>query len=196
MGCFDVYCLICNNTTNNDISNDYIEELDINLKNNIKIFTLKTTHLNRCTLLLENNKIIHNCYENNGCGSFVNNDKYYGLLVHKKYDEDMCNKDEIINKEYGIFLHTDCWEYIKNKYNIELCFSNIKSNIVKDLKDEHFAKIDYGGIIDKYIGGQFMNFEKLIEDNNLYLCYSPLDYNEENNNRIDKIIIQVVDFTL
>ena len=37
-----------------------------------------------------------------------------------------------------------------------------------------------------------MDFEKLFEDKNLYLCYSPLEFDEKNNERIDKIIEDVV----
>ena len=197
MGCFDVYCLICNNTTNSAI---ILEECfdDINSErmiegkkpfniDKIQNFVKRTLHLQNCTFLTENNEVVHNCYEISGCGQFKDsNNNIYELLLHK---EDI-NKNE--NIKYGLFLHTDCWEYIKNKLNIKLHFSDIIPNIINDLKNNSFVKIEYGGIIDKYIGGQFMNFKKIFEDDNLYLCYSPLEFDPMVNERIDKIIEQIL----
>jgi hypothetical protein len=195
MGCFDVYCLICNNATNSArILEDYFEDTNnerlehgktvFNI-DDINTFVNKTRHLNKCTFLTEKNKIVHNCCEISGCGTFKDNDdNLYELFLHKD------NEDE--NMEYGIFLHTSCWQYIKNKFNIELSFSDIKSNIINDLSDNLFVKIDHNDIIDEYIEGQYMDFEKLFEDKNLYLCYSPLDFDEKNNKRIDKVIEQVI----
>ena len=148
-------------------------------------FVNKTSHLTNCTFLTENNEIIHNCYESNGGGGFKDeNNNSYGLLLHKEYNTE--------NIKFGLFVHTDCWNYIKEKYDIELHFSYIKSNIIDDLENNLFVKIDYGILIDKYIMGQYMDFEKLFEDKNLYLCYSPLEFEEKNNERIDKIIEQVI----
>ena len=195
MGCFDVYCFICNNSTNSAIIlQEYFDDTNIERMeegkdsfdiDKIKDFVKKTLHLETCTFLTEDNEIIHNCYENSCCGSFKDEDNNnYGLLLHK---ED--NKE---NYKYGVFIHTDCWSYIKNKYNIELRFSYIKSNIIEELANNLFVKIEYGDIIDKYIIGQYMDFEKLFEDDNLYLSYSPLENNDKNNERIDNIIKQVV----
>jgi hypothetical protein len=195
MGCFDVYCVICScPPTSADILEIYCNDTNIERIENdkkpfdiddIKNFVKKTIHLSQCTFLTENNEIIHNCYENSGCGSFKDqNNNNYGLLLHKG--------DNKKNFKYGLFLHTDCWEYIKNKYNISLCFSDIKHKIIKDLENNLFVKINYGGIINKYIMGQYMDFEKLFEDDNLYLCYTPLEYDEKNNKRIDSVIDQVV----
>ena len=196
MGVFDVYCLICSNpTTSAEILKNYIN--DINLErleagkkpfniDKVNEFIEKTQHLTQCYFLTEDNEIIRECYECNGCGKFKDKeDNIYGLLLHKEH-----NKYEKI--EYGIFIHTDCWQYIKNKYSIELNFSKIKKNIINDLEDNLFVKIEYGDIIDKYIQGQYMDFENVFSDDNLYLCYSPLEYNEKNNNRIDKIIKQIL----
>ena len=195
MGCFDKYCFICCNTTNSaKILEDYYHQNNeerieqgkepYNIKN-IQNFVKKTLHLDICTFLTEGNEVIHDCCEINGCGTFSDkNGNLYGLLLHKD--------DNDSNIKYGIFLHTDCWKYIKNKSNIELRFSDIKSNIIDDLRNNLFAKIEYGDIIDKYIGGQYMDFEQLFEDKNLYLCYSPLKYNKKNNKRIDKIIEQIL----
>lgn len=196
MGCFDVYCLICSNPpTSAIILKDYINEINIerietgkepfNIKK-VNEFVEKTQYLIDCSFLTEDNEIIHGCYECNGCGTFKDNEENtYGILLHKEY-----NDDEKI--KYGIFIHTDCWKYIKNKYNIELNFSNIKKNIISDLEDNLFVKIEYGGIIDKYIDGQYMDFENLFSDDNLYLCFSPLEFNEKNNERLDKIIEQII----
>ena len=195
MGCFDVYCIICSNATNSAIIlQDYFDQTNIDrIDEGKEIFNIteitnfvsRTLHLTNCTFLTENNEIVHNCYENNGCGGFKDNDNNkYGLLLHKEHNNE--------NIKYGLFVHTDCWKYIKEKYNIELRFSYIKSNIIDDLENNLFVKIDYGGIIDKYTMGQYMNFEKLFEDKNMYLCYSPLEFDEKNNERIDKIIEQIL----
>ena len=195
MGCFDVYCIICNNATNSAIVlQDYFDQTNSDRQDEgkeifnmteITNFVNKTLHLQYCTFLTENNEIIHNCYESNGCGGFKDNDNNkYGLLLHKEHNTE--------NIKYGLFVHTDCWKYIKEKYNIELRFSYIKSNIIDDLENNLFVKIEYGGIIDKYTMGQYMDFEKLFEDKNFYLSYTPLEFDEKNNERIDKIIEQVI----
>ena len=198
MGCFDVYCLICNNSTNSAIIlQEYFDDTNIERMeegkdsfdiDKIKDFVKKTLHLETCTFLTEDNEIIHNCYENSCCGSFKDEDNNnYGLLLHKEY-----NTGDTADIEYGLFIHTDCWKYIKKKYNIELRYSYIKSKIINDLANNLYVKVEYGGLIDKYCIGQYMDFEKLFEDKNLYLCYSPLEFDEKNNERIDKIIEDVV----
>ena len=196
MGCFDVYCLICNNPATsaiilkdyiNDINNERFEEgkEPFNI-DKVNKFVEKTQHLTECSFLTENNEIIHECYECNGCGKFKDNENNtYGLLLHREYNEHE-------NIKYGIFIHTNCWKYIRNKYGIELKFSTIKKNIINDLEDNIFVKIKYGDVVDKYIGGQYMDFENVFSDDNLYLCYSPLEFNEKNNDRIDKIIQQII----
>ena len=85
----------------------------------------------------------------------------------------------------------DILNEIKNKYNMELCFSDIKPNIIEELKNNNFLKIKYGGIIERYNQGQYINYEKIFEDNNLYLCYSPLK-NKKNNTRINKLIEKII----
>jgi hypothetical protein len=202
MGCFSTYCLCGIASTSADELVNYIDvinqdRIDENKEpfdiKKVKHFVKKTLHLNMCTFLTESNKIIHDCYEKSGCGQFKDGqNNNYSLLLHKEDDTRFKHKKDIKNSvEYGVFLHTDCWEHIKNKYNIELCFSDIKPSIIKELEDNSFVKIKYGGIVDRYIQGQYIDYAKIFEDGNLYLCYSPLK-NKKNNKRFDKIIEQII----
>jgi hypothetical protein len=192
MGCFDVFCLICTNPASSaNILKDINIERDKEGNEPFNIskvhdFVEKTQYLTNCSFLTENNEIVHECYEYDSCGKFKDKENNtYGLLLHKEY-----NEHEKI--KYGIFVHTDCWQYIKNKYDIELNFLNIKTNIISDLKDNLLVRIEYGNIIDKYIQGQYMDFKNLFADDNLYLSYSPLNFNQKNNERIDNNIQQII----
>jgi hypothetical protein len=86
---------------------------------------------------------------------------------------------------YGVFVHTDCWKFVKNKYNIELNYYNlliIEKNI---LSPKIFDFINHGSI-EKYWQQDFDLFG-IVADSNEELCNNPLKSNLVAKN-IKKII--------
>ena len=118
MGCYNIFCIICGNTCYK-LLKDELLEMFINVeisKNDINKIVKNTKWLTNCTLLLKNNKIIHNCKEiscNNGFYSTKTN-KYYETL--NIFDNNYINLEQynLNYKKYnyieniGIFIHTDC----------------------------------------------------------------------------------------
>lgn len=134
-------------------------------------FIKHTKWMNNTTMLLYNDQIIHNCkYKYN---NFMKNSKRYSLEI-STYD--------INEYPFGVYVHTDCWKYIKDKYNIELKYS-----IIPLLKGSYIFNpikfIKYGEI-EKYME-QYFNFIGIILDNKEYLCSSPL-LKDKNINQINK----------
>ena len=68
MGCFDLYCFICGNSCY-DVDFNELENIDISKqeKNNIN---KSIKWLKKCTVLLANNKVIHDCFDSNCSGVF------------------------------------------------------------------------------------------------------------------------------
>ena len=172
MGCWDVYCILCGLPPNNLINEDEQK----NIKNINKI----TKWLNKCTILTQNNNIIHNCEETACNNSFVSrdNNNYYAEITNK-----------ISLEKTGIFIHDDCWNYVKKKYNIELKYGDfaIKQS-VQNIQSDYIPYVKYKNI-EKY-WEQFFNYEDLINDNNVWMCESPLK-SKKNALRINKIIKQL-----
>ena len=137
------------------------------LSNNIK-------WLKKCSMLLEDNRVIHGVKEINCNVTFCKNNNCY---EHISLALDNYNKELT-----GYFIHTDCWKYIKNTYNINLNFSNLPPHIQSYTK---VFNIDYGDI-EKYWGQDF-NFLKIVNDKKEYLCSSPLK-EDKNISQIKKNI--------
>lgn len=217
MGGWSIYCFICGNTCYS-FNKNYIDEIkeyiieyndlikqdklslndkktikflkyyiDLSLipnyMNNMKELIKNSKWMNKCTMLLSNNQIKHNCYLDSDNIEFTNSsNQRYSQMIYNS------NSYPLNEKEYqGIFLHSDCWKHIKNKFNIELKFSDIpltnhtiNKKIIKD--------IDYG-LIENYQEQDF-NFLKIINDNNQYLCSSPLK-GDKNIKQINKNINQL-----
>jgi hypothetical protein len=161
MGCFDIYCIICgNNCYNNNLNNKF------NWKK-------------KGTILLENNKIIHNVEE------------IYCNIVFKSKNNELYiastgyNIFSYFNNYYSnncIFLHTDCWKFIKKEYNIELKYGDLP--ILKNYYNK-IENINYK-LISKY-QEQYFNSDKLIKDKNEYMMLSPLSKEEGSNKNILRI---------
>lgn len=190
MGCWDIFCFLCGNTchSSNITFEMFLEDVEYyenNKKNKsfqlyfkpfyelyqkdkkifekkIKLMNINTKWLNNCTFLCANNDIIHGCKEITCNISFK--DKKGNFYINKtKYDA---------LGIYGVFTHTDCWKFIKNKYNLKLNYSYLPINIHDITQYKIFNHINYG-IIEKY-WSQYQNFIKMILDNNEELSYSPL----------------------
>lgn len=81
----------------------------------LKKFIKTTIWMNKITMLLEDNRIIHNCKTWWDFGSFYDDNGY-------EYD----NWTEWnICMLWGIYVHTDCWLLIKKKFKIELRHSDL-----------------------------------------------------------------------
>ena len=193
MGCWDVFCFICGNTCHSMIydleyfkeeisksyskyPNDQIKILheNKNILTNLKKLSNNIKWLKKCSMLLEDNRVIHGVKEINCNVTFCKNNICYGhiSLYTGNYTKELI----------GIFIHTDCWKYIKNTYNINLNFSNLPPHIQSYTK---VFNIDYGDI-EKYWGQDF-NFLKIVNDKKEYLCSSPLK-EDKNISQIKKNI--------
>ena len=193
MGCWDVFCFICGNPCHSMIvdyqylneeikssyskySKDLIKKLQTrkNIVEELKELSKEVKWMDKCSMLLENDKVIHGVKEINGNVTFCKNSKCY---EHISLSLD--NYDKIPN---GFFIHTDCWKYIKKNYNISLKFSNLPPY---SLTYSKIFKIDYGDI-EKYWEQDF-NFPEVVFDKKKYLCSSPLN-NDKNISQIKKNI--------
>ena len=194
MGCYDIYCFICGNRCKS-VSTDELLETFINVdisKNEINEISKNTKWLNNCTLLLKNNKVIHNCKEiacNIGFKSIKTNKYYESLNVYFDNTIDL-EQYNLLTKNYieniGIFLHTDCWKFIKKNYNIKLEYKDLPIHL--DKKNIYsYLPINYNPI-SKYWQ---QNYLQMYLDNNIYMIQSPLKNNIKNINRIKKIINQI-----
>jgi hypothetical protein len=166
MGCYDVFCIICGNPYHSVYSNN-IKEL--------KELKKQSKWMDKCSMLLINDQVIHNVTEVACNITFCNKsrklcaehiDKNINLLKNCSFMDDT---------KYGIFIHTDCWKYIKKSYKIELKYSYLPKII----------NINYGDI-ENYWEQEF-NFQGILNDNKQYLCSSPLK-NDKNINQIKKNI--------
>ena len=202
MGCSNIYCLICGMTFHS-LPSDYYSIQDINKITEESIIDLSknTQYFDKCTILTIDNKIIHDCEDTNCAGTFMNiKDKKEYVIYGNYFDTNVIDKQwyDIIN--FGVFLHTDCWNYVKINYNIELKFIDLPiidiNDVSKKLKKykhtylpPNLYMIDYG-LVQKYWGQNF-DYIKLLEDENEWMCINPLKNNSKNTLRIKKIISQL-----
>jgi hypothetical protein len=179
MGCWDIYCFICGNSCHSlseDFYDEYLDDDSSNksIGNKIKDLYDKTLWLESCTLLLENNQVIHGAEEGSCSIDFFKDGKYY---------ENIFQYSDFANKKLKcIFLHDDCYQYIKTKYGIELTFGHLPPY---NLKSSNLFNIKYGEI-EKY-QEQDYDFPQIIKDRKQYLCLSPL-LNGKNITQINKNI--------
>lgn len=194
MGCWDVFCFICGNPCHS-LSIEYIEEqIELDKKSKqpfiktmikrieamttfnkeVKALNRNTRWMDRCSMLLANDQVVHNVSEI-AC-NVVFSDKKISVEHISSSDNNLSNYP------YGIFIHTACLKFIKKQYNVALKFSSLPP--VKPNGNKLFA-IPYGGI-EKYWDQQF-NFIDIILDKKTYLCSDPLK-NDLNVSQIKKNI--------
>jgi hypothetical protein len=201
MGCFDIFCFICGNPCHKMLINireiidsyndkkikkskwfkNYAKPIvefynkEPNFYKKIDDFKVKTNWMDNCSILLNDNRIIHNCKEKSCNVDFVCNKNSY------MHDPNYFIDPEIINK--GIFIHTDCWKWCYDKYNIKLSY-----NILPILRKSNnyyktFDFINYGEI-EKYWEQDF-DFLTIFTQGKEYLCSTPL-HNDKNIKQIIK----------
>lgn len=161
-----MYCFICGNSCHPFNEGIFYEFENIeNQSNKNMIFKLKdlydkTKWLESCTLLLENNQVIHGAEEHSCSIDFYKGREHYEHISCAKFT----------NKNLKcIFLHDDCYQYVKTKYGIELTFGHLPPYNVKSI---NLFNIKYGEI-EKY-QKQDYDFPQIIKDRKQYLCLSPL----------------------
>lgn len=200
MGCYDTFCCICGNSCY-QLTNDVIEYKFYNkniTSDRIKKIMKNTKWLNKCTLLLKNNEIVHNCIEiscnrvfkSTKTGKYYESINYYhNIDIEQYYTKHVHNYIENI----GIFIHTNCWKFIKINYNIKLKYKDLPIKFIKKelLLLKEILPIDYNPI-NKYWGQDF-DYENMCLDNNDWIIENPLSPNcdPKNIKRIKKIINQL-----
>jgi hypothetical protein len=178
MGCWDIFCCICGNSCRQ--LDNYNEDEFLKVMSS-KDLVKKSKWLVKCTMLLQNNKVVHGCKEV-GCNiEFESkNGKYTAVDVDNTFPY-IGNDGNI-----GIFIHTNCWKYVKIKYKVELKYSNIPLALINK---RYKVPIKYGDIT-KY-QGQDMDYIKMLDDNNTHMIIDPLKNDKMNNIRLNKIINQL-----
>jgi len=156
MGCWDTFCSLCGLPLNT------VKRENVNIPK----------WMYKCTILLNNNKVIHNAREVACNINFHANKKEYNSLLN--YPKSF------------IVIHTDCWKCIKKEKNIKLRYSDFP--IIDKLYDTKNYKlfnfnIDYKPMSNYWY--QDFNVDKYINDG--YLLESPL----KNNKVLSKFIINI-----
>jgi hypothetical protein len=161
----------------------YIKKLKAcpNLINDLKELNKKTKWMNKCSMLLVDDKIIHNMKEIN-CNVAFSNNKTGAEHISMGLDV------EPFDNGKGIFIHTDCWKFIKKNYNINLKFSNLPPYVIDKKNYYKLFNINYGEI-EKYWQQDF-NFPEIVIDKKEYLCSKP-DLEDKNISQIKKNINQL-----
>jgi len=167
-------------------------------RDNIVQLSKKTIYFNNCTILTLDNKVIHNCEETTCNGQFYSNTNNLEYKIFGSYfEKDTISSYFLKINNFGVFLHTDCWNYIKNNYKIELKFSDLPILSLENTPKKYnhpylppyFNIIDYGKVQEYW--GQEFDYIKLIDDKNEWMCESLLEKNTKNISRIKKIISQL-----
>ena len=151
--------------------------------NEIKKLIKNTKWMNKCTMLLANNKIVHNCKQDDCGRQFRSSKQIYEHCANNNIRGYLEN-----NYMTGIFIHTDCYKFIEKKYKIKLKYSLLPFNLYSTHSDKPFTFIKYGEI-EKY-WEQDYNFIDIIKDQKQYLCSSPL-IEDKNIIQIKKNISQL-----
>jgi len=187
---WETYCCICGNSCvslctvikNDDNFEELIKDKTIIIKDLVK----KSKWVEKATMLLQNNKVVHGCEEVSYAGVFEdkNSKKYIEILSFLRTSNG--GFDGLLDYiDSGIFIHTNCWKYIKIKYNKELKYSDIP---VEFKNKTLIPQINYGSII-KY-QHQDIDYLKIINDKNMYMLSDPLKTDKMNDIRLKKIINQ------
>ena len=169
MGGFDIYCIICGNP-----QNDASSQLSGNTPER-KEFIKKTRYLNNITFLTQDDKIIFDCYDASDCGCFMTEGSEIEYRIPSQRNT---------TASLGIPIHSACWNYIKQKYLLELKYSDIDLDVSTRFDGNYRI---FNDEINQY-QSRYMKFSEIL-DSNKELCYSPLDnLSSENEKRIQNRI--------
>lgn len=193
MGCWDIFCFLCGNTyhANKYLLELFAEDYDEYEKDKIQIknFINKMMWINKCTVLTADNKIVHGCKETSCNVMFETKKSTYACDLHFR-------EIGYLNGLYtniGIFCHTDCWNFVKKHYGIELRYSDlpVKYTSYKGNKNpDRPLEIKYYGIEEYWM--QDMNYVSMFANNDTYMVDNPLFTSSVKNiSRIKKILSQL-----
>jgi hypothetical protein len=207
MGCWDIWCFVCGNPSHGMFTDwdNYVQEIidkhesstrtnkylkitqkiyEAYKKNNkltsdMKKFSKTTNWMDKCTMLVADNSVVHNVKEDACNITFVDNKNI-------AYDHTSINTlDHFVYDKIGLFIHTDCYKYVNNKYKIKLKYSDIPVIYKSDVWSRINPTLKYGDI-EKYWDQDF-DFVNLYIDKKTYLCSSPLK-EDKNITQINKNI--------
>ena len=178
MGCWDIYCPLCGLLLNgldlNDIFNDSNLNIKIVINNNV------VKWLEKCTILLPNQKAKHNYVENECNICFINKKNNKQIIISDKDDND---------KSMGIVLHTDCWKYVKKVKKHQLIFDDFNFKKISKSqvwKNYLFKYLKYN--VTKKYQNQFFDIKLLYKrPTDLYILYSPLKNNVNSKKNAKRI---------
>lgn len=164
MGCWDIMCILCGNTTHPILRGS----ADDDLYNQI----LKMTEwMNYCTIMTADGNVYHNLREIS-CNVTFRYNNFDLTTLPIGYDT---FTSPIATK--GIFIHTDCWNYVKDITGHKLSHKYIYD------KD-----VDYGKI-KGYLYQDF-DFVRCYKENK-WMLQTPLNKDPKNTSRINKIMSQL-----
>jgi hypothetical protein len=159
---------------NLDKYNNIDKYIDNKMFNKIK---KEMKFMDNITILAQDNTIIKNA-------DWIDRNNYIdptkeiftrSYYVYPNYNETLEDNDKYyIGAKYA---HTDCWRYIKHKYNKELKYSDLTKYMVKNNNITKLSplNIDYD-IMENYWQEDFgFLIENIILDKQYYLLYSPLN---------------------
>ena len=176
MGCWDIFCCVCGNTCHTPLGGSFDEnnKSGITEDDSDDVMDNVSKHLNKCSVILKNGSgVIHNCYNDNG-NNFSSNDgdgDGYGYeCIFDGFDQ--FGDDNGV----GVFVHTDCYNFVKKEYGVELKFSHLP------IINGQMPDVNYGKIADYW--RQDMDYFQMLEDNNMYMTLNPMGPNTyfENTN--------------
>ena len=181
MGGFDIYCIICGNPQQNASS-----QLSGNTPE-LKEFIKKTKYMDNIIFLTHDNKIIFDCYDASDCGCFMTEESESEIEYRIP---SQCSGTS--TKIPGIPIHSDCWNFIKEKYLLELKYSDINPDVSTRFSGNYKIVNDE---INQY-QSRYMKFQDILENDVQELCYSPLDnLTNKNEKRIqNRLKEQLVQF--
>jgi len=164
MGCWDIMCVLCGNTTHSILKESCDDEL-------YKQILKMTEWMNYCTIMTTDGNVYHNLREISCNVTFRYNifDLTTIPLGHDTFTSPIATK--------GIFIHTDCWNYVKNITGYKLSHKYI-----------YDKNIDHGKI-KEYLHQDF-DFVRCYNENK-WMLQSPLNKHPKNASRINKIMSQL-----
>jgi hypothetical protein len=189
---YDRFCPICGNTNvynkfdkyTDENMNDFFDRFQNlikdekhkkNIISELKSYTKDFKWLNQVTVLTPwntNKKFIDY------------NDPDYTASMENNY-----NLESLTNFDYGLWVHTDCVNFIKKIYKIDLKFSDLPFILSsKGYNINTIENIDYGPML-KY-NWQYIDYAQMYFDKNIFISFSPLK-NSKNALRIKKICNQI-----
>jgi len=173
MGCWDLFCFICGNPCWNGLRGlrDPRES--------------KYNWMGKCVLLLCNNKIVKHCKEVSCNDTFYSKNK---LLIANDINNRYFSYFDQSFHNHGLFIHESCYKFVYLALGIKLKYSDVPIREVKQYSYK-YVDVDYKPISNYW--GQYMDYEKIFQENMEYILQNPLKSNALNIKRLKHILSQL-----